>query len=118
MKNELLAGETITKSGVANLQRGVETVGGKLYLTNQRLVFESHAFNIQTGATIIPLSEVTETTPCWTKFLNLVPLAPNSLAIFTASEEQRFVLFGRKTWKAAIDQQRNQILPASANISE
>ena len=104
MKTEQLPGETSIKSGPANLQRGAETVGGKLYLTTHRLVFESHAFNLQTGATIIPLQEISETTPCWTKFLNLIPIAPNSLSVSTTSGERRFVLFGRMSWKAAIDE--------------
>ena len=45
-----------------------------------------------------------ETMLCWTKFLNLIPLAPNSIAICTSEGKQyRFVLFGRKDWKLAID---------------
>ena len=108
MKTELIDHETEIKSGFANLQRGAETVGGKLYLTNHRLIFESHALNIQTGTTIVPLQEISETTPCWTKFLNLIPLAPNSLSVSTPDGEKRFVLFGRKSWKQAIDDQRNQ----------
>ena len=108
MKTELLADEKITRSGVANLQRGAETVGGKLYLTNQRLVFESHALNVQTGTTIISLEEIVKTAPCWTKFLNLIPIAPNSLAVTTADAEKRFVLFGRSAWKVAIDEEKER----------
>ena len=106
MKTELNPNESVTKSGAANLQRGAETVGGKLFLTNERLIFEAHALNIQTGVTIVPLNGIQETTPCWTKFLNLLPLAPNSLAVKSTDDEWRFVLFGRKKWKAAIDSQR------------
>lgn len=104
MKTELLPNETVIKEGAANLQRGAETVGSKLFLTNQRLVFESHAFNIQTGATLIELAHIVKTALCWTKFLNLIPLAPNSLEVVTLQGEQhRFVLYGRKAWKLAID---------------
>lgn len=109
MKTELLADETVTKSGAANLQRGAETVGGKLYLTNRRLIFEAHSLNFQSGTTIVPLQEISETTPCWTRFLNLIPVAPNSLAVASSGTEKRFVLFGRKAWKIAIDEQRNQL---------
>ena len=109
MKTEMLTGETVTKSGAANMQRGPETVGGKLYLTNLRLIFESHAFNIQTGATIVALQDISETRRCWTKFLNLIPVAPNSLAVFSSGEEKRFVLFGRSAWKIEIDQQRQRM---------
>ena len=108
MKTELSSNETITRSGVASLQRGAETVGGKLYLTSHRLIFESHSFNIQTGATIISLAEISQTATCWTKFLNLFPIVPNSLAVLTSSGEKRFVLFGRKKWKLAIDRQMKQ----------
>jgi hypothetical protein len=107
MKTEMLTDETIVKKGVANLQRGAETVGGKLFLTNQRIVFESHSFNIQNGATVIPLAEVGETEFRWTKFLNLIPVAPNSLAVFTNEGiEHRFVLFGRAAWREAIKKQQ------------
>lgn len=104
MKTPYLPDETAVKDGVANLQRGSESVGGRLYLTNQRLVFESHALNIQTGATIIPLSTITGVRKCWTKFLNLIPLVPNSVAVSTREGEQyRFVAFGRQTWIEAIE---------------
>ena len=106
MKTSLLAGETFVKDGAANLQRGIETVGGRLHLTSQRLIFESHAFNIQTGATIIPLTSITGIGKCWTKFLNLIPLFPNSLAVTTREgKEYRFVTFGREGWMDAIEGQ-------------
>src|SRR5262245_9762271 len=37
MKTPLLADETPVKDGAANMQRGLETVGGWLYLTDMRL---------------------------------------------------------------------------------
>ncbi|MBI5543520.1 MAG: hypothetical protein HY901_06495 [Deltaproteobacteria bacterium] len=107
MKMALESGETILKEGAANLQRGAETVGGHLCLTEHRLVFESHRFNLQTGSTVIPLGEITVTRPCWTKFLNLIPLAPNSLAVSTAGgQEHKFVLYGRMAWRKSIDEAR------------
>jgi hypothetical protein len=104
MKTLYLPDEALVKDGAANLQRGSETVGGRLYLTNRRLVFESHALNIQTGATIIPLSAITGVRKCWTKFLNLIPLVPNSVAVSTKEGKQyHFVAFGRQTWIEAIE---------------
>ncbi len=104
MKTALRPNEEMLKSGPANLQRGIETVGGKLYLTNQRLIFESHKFNIQTGETLIALSDIQSIRKCWTKFLNLIPLFPNSLAVHTKQgKEYCFVLWNRKTWAAAIE---------------
>jgi len=106
MKITLNPNENLVREGAANLQRGAETVGGRLFLTDQRLVFQSHSFNIQTGATEIPLSQVRGTRLCWTRFLNLIPLLPNSLAVATSSgAEYRFAIFGRKEWATAIGAQ-------------
>ena len=103
MKTELNQNEKLVKKGGANLQKGVETVGGYLYLTNQRLIFEAHAINIQGGNTIIDLSDIESTEKCWTKFLNVIPLMPNSLAVNTKTgDEYRFVLFGRGAWQEKI----------------
>ena len=44
---ETLADETIIKEGGANHFKGKEGVGGKLVLTDKRLIFKSHKFNIQ-----------------------------------------------------------------------
>lgn len=106
MKSDLNPNESIVKEGPANLQKGIEAVGGRLFLTNQRVVFESHAMNIQAGVTEIPLGEVESIQPCWTKFLNLIPLMPNSLALQTrAGQEHKLVLFGRSKWKTEIENQ-------------
>jgi GRAM domain len=103
MNTPLNADEIILKDGPANLQRGAETVGGKVYLTSRWLVFEAHKFNLQRGATEIPLSDILSIAKCWTKFLNLIPVLPNSLAVTTnQGQEYRFVLFGRDAWEEAI----------------
>ena len=108
MKTELKPNEQIIRQGLANLQKGVETVGGKLYLTNQRLVFEAHKFNVQGGTTEIELSDIQSTEKCWTKFLGLIPLMPNSLAVHTKTgKEYRFVVFFRGSWAASIDSNKN-----------
>jgi hypothetical protein len=89
------------------LQRGIEAVGGWLYLTSKRLIFESHALNIQAGTTVIPLASITGARKCWTKFLNLIPLFPNSFAVATKEgKEYRFVTFGRQAWIDAIEVQK------------
>jgi len=108
METELKQNEQIIKQGAANLQKGLETVGGKLYLTNQRLVFEAHKINIQGGITEINLSEIQSSEKCWTKYLGYIPLIPNSLAVYTKEgKEYRFVLSGRGTWAAAIEANKN-----------
>ena len=103
MKTELRPGEQIAKDGLANLQKGWETVGGKLYLTDQRLIFEAHKFNVQGGTTEIDMSDVVTVDKCWTKFLNKIPLAPNSLAVRTnAGDDYKFVLNRRTVWATEI----------------
>jgi hypothetical protein len=107
MKTPLLPGESVVKEGAANMQRGIETVGGQLYLTGQRLIFEAHSFNLQTGATVISLTGVDGIRKCWTKFLNLIPVFPNSMAVSTNDgKEYRFVTFDRVAWIDTIDDQR------------
>ena len=101
-------GETLVREGAANLHRGWEAVGGHLYLTDQSLRFQSHAFNVQTGATEIPLSEIVSLRLCWTRFLGHIPIFPNSLAVTLADgNEHHFVVHGRKRWAEAIQRQLN-----------
>ena len=103
MNTRLRDDEELVREGGANLQRGIETAGGRLYLTTQRLIFEAHALNVQSGRTIVPLRDIEGVWPCWTKFLGLIPVFPNSLAVATAKGKTfRFVLFGRAEWAAAI----------------
>ena len=106
MAIELRTGEKLIHEGGANLHRGWEAVGGHLYLTSQRLLFQSHSFNVQTGNAEIPLAEVASLRLCWTKFLGIIPVFPNSLAIHTADgSEHRFVVQARQSWSDAIRQQ-------------
>jgi hypothetical protein len=103
MKTPLEPGELFVKSGPANMQRGWETVGGWLYLTSSRLVFESHVFNINTGATVIPLDTIADVSRSWTKFLDLIPLVPNAIVVLVNDkQEHRFTLWGRSAWAQAI----------------
>ncbi len=104
MKTALNINETLIKKSGANLQKGIETVGGHLYLTNQRLIFEAHAFNFQNKNTILGLSSIDSIEKCWTKLLNLIPIMPNSLVIKSKEgEEYKFVLFGRNAWEVKIN---------------
>ena len=109
MKTEFQEGETLLREGMANLQRGWETVGGKLYLTSERLIFESHRFNIQTGTTSISLKDVVSVRKCWTRLFGSLPLFPNSLAVETKNgKSAQIVLWGRTAWINAIESSRRQ----------
>lgn len=44
----------------ANLWRGIEAVGGRLSVSTDRLIFQPHAFNIQSSPIQIPLALVRE----------------------------------------------------------
>lgn len=104
MRTTLQNGEAIIKEGAANLQRNIESVGGKLYLTDRRLVFEPHKINIQGGIAEINLSSVECTRNCRTRFLGLVPTFQNSLAVCTKEgKEFRFVLRHREEWAELIN---------------
>ena len=101
--------ERLIREGAANMQRGLETVGGWLYLTNQRILFESHHFNVQTGPTEISLYHVLAARPAWTKFLGFLPIFPNSLVIFACDKEYSFVLSGREHWVSEISTHASQL---------
>lgn len=105
MKTKLLDNERIIKEGGANLQRNIETVGGKLYLTNLRLIWESHALNVQTGTVEILLPEIVAIEGGWTKLLGLIPLVPNAIVVYTKGRNYRITLFGKKDWIYKIQQE-------------
>jgi hypothetical protein len=102
MKTRLRDDEDILRDSMANMQRGVETAGGHLYLTTHRLIFEAHAFNIQSGVSVIPLRDVEGVEKCWTRFLGLIPIFPNSIAVATKDKTYRFVVPSRQEWIDAI----------------
>ena len=103
--------EKIIKKGSANIQRGIEQVGGKLYLTNERIIFKSHKFNFQSGNTEIKLENISSVNKSWTKFLGFIPLVPNSIKLSTKEGSKfRFVINGRSKWISAINKEINNKL--------
>jgi len=93
------------KEGPANLQRGLETVGGKLVLTKEALIFSPHDANFQRQKESIDLDSIQSVSRAWTKFLGFIPLLPNSLCVSTKNEDFYFVLSGRDAWALAIEGQ-------------
>lgn len=76
----------------ANLFRGKEAVGGRLHFEEQQMVFKSHAFNIQTGATTIIYTDIAGVHP--RKTLGLVP---NGISVILKTGiEYQFVVWNRK----------------------
>ena len=94
MNIELRNNESIIKQGSANHWQGWEAAGGRLFLTDQRLVFKSHRFNVQRHEISIELGEV-----AFVKARNNFLLVPNGMSIFLRNgHEERFVIWGRKDW--------------------
>jgi len=80
--------------GAANHFKGIEAVGGWLYLTPDEIIFNSHTINIQAHQTVIPLNKVAEVKPVLT-----LGIIPNGLLIKTKDGIiERFVVFNRKKW--------------------
>lgn len=103
---QLRPSEQPIHQGPANLQRGRESVGGRLFLTTQRLLFHPHACNVQRATIEIPLSSLVGTERVWTRLFGAVPVLPNSLAVrLDDSSVLRFVVHNRILWQRHIDEQ-------------
>lgn len=88
----LMENEQIYFDVLANLFRGIEAVGGKLMITDRRLIFKSHTFNIQTGTTEILIEEITEV-----KKRNTLRIIPNGISVTTKNGvEYNIVLWNRR----------------------
>jgi len=103
LKTTLREGETLLRHGAANMWRGIEAVGGRLYLTSQRLVFESHALNIQAGVTMIDLSRISAV-----RTRRTLMLVPNGIELLLEDGTTRkFVVWHRTRWLSAITRARS-----------
>ena len=88
------ANETILFDTGANHFKGAEAVGGKLYLTDKRLVFKSHMFNIQNHEFSINLSDIDKVDRY--KTLGLVN---NGLSVTTTGNKiEKFVVQQPDKW--------------------
>lgn len=86
--------ENILFETPANHFKGIEGVGGKLYLTNKRLVFKSHKLNIQNHELSIQLTDVKNVDRH--KTLGLVN---NGLTITTIDDKtEKFVVEQVENW--------------------
>jgi len=86
--------EEIKFQDMANLTKGFEKVGGKLLLTNERLLFVSHKFNIQSGITSINPKEIASV-----EKVKMMIFFDNGLKInMKDNTSHTFVVNERKTW--------------------
>lgn len=94
----LETGEKLLAEVPANLWRGWEAVGGKVYITDRRIRFESHPYNFQVGLSEILMSEVKGISR-----VNHLGLIPNGLLVETQKTiSYRFVVWNRERLIARI----------------
>ena len=75
----------------ANYFRGIEAVGGKLKITNRRLLFVPHFLNVQNDPIEIPMSDILSVTK-----RNTLGLIPNGLQINMKNfTHHKFVVWNR-----------------------
>ena len=92
-ENPCVDGERLLRQGPANHFRGWESVGGWLYLTDKRLLFKSHKFNVQNHELSLPLAEIVSAQPAMTAWI-----VPNGLKVDTGCGFERFVVSSRGDW--------------------
>jgi hypothetical protein len=95
--------EVAIKDGSANHYKGLEAVGGKLYLTNQRLKFKSHKLNIQVHEMEIPLNQIVSIE----KASGFLAFKQINVHVKDSTVE-KFVVNNREEWINAIMKQKNQ----------
>ncbi len=102
-------GEIILFETPANHFKGIEGVGGKLYLTNQRLVFQSHKFNFQNHRWSVSVSDIAKVDRYGTMgFIN------NGLFVITGNgQTERFVVEQPAEWLKQLVEINGLHTPAS-----
>ncbi|WP_084565892.1 GRAM domain-containing protein [Belliella pelovolcani] len=91
--------EEIAYVQAANLFRGIEGVGGQVFLTNKRLIFKGHKFNIQSGQKNFPYEDILRCEPRKTG-----GLIDNGMRLHTKSGEQHdFVINERDGFIAILN---------------
>lgn len=97
-------GESGLREGPANLFRGIESVGGWLWLTDRRLVFRSHAFALQSGESVWRLASIARAEPAMTMWI-----VPNGLRItLSDGTAHKLVVTDRSGWADAIETARTR----------
>ncbi len=76
--------------GLANHFVGMESVGGSLFITKDKLIFKSHSFNIHNHSIEILLKNINEV-----KTYNTLGIIPNGLKIIQKEKTDKFVVNSR-----------------------
>lgn len=103
MRTILNKDEILIKKGGANLEVGIETVGGHLYLTTYRLIFEPHKLNFNRKCIEIMIDDIEEIEKKWSKLFYIIPIYPNALSVYTVKREYIFIVFSNKKWANSIN---------------
>ena len=110
MQLQLKDDEQVIKQAEASYQMlsgSVPVEGGKLMLTNQRLVFVKYRNRSDSDLFCVDLPCIDTLQKKWTK-LFFLPIKPNSLQVFTLSKKKyNFVVEDRAEWLSAIKQQNS-----------
>lgn len=101
--------EYLVKEGKANYFTGQTSAGGKLYLTNKRLIFEGGMFNIGNNATMIRLEKISMVN---VSFPNILTIVAND-----GERDCKFAVNGKNDWSYEIKNQIEMLKtkPASSN---
>jgi len=95
--------ESLLYEGPASHGTGGTKIGGRLYLTNQRLIFKSNIFNLKASEWHVFLQDVLDVTPT-----NALGFVPNELSVKTKSSLDKFIVFERNKWLKLIQDARRQ----------
>ncbi len=94
----------VVYEGRANHFKGIEGVGGWLFLTPENLVFKSHSMNVQNHELMLSLNEIAEVKPAKT-----LGVLSNGLKLITGQKKiERFVVDGPDIWTQKINQLINK----------
>lgn len=89
--------EFIIRKGAATYLVPSEGVGGKLFLTNQRLFFEPHSFNFQRRERSIRLEQIVAIEAKYSDFIS------RKLSIYLTNKSvEELIVYKRKTWVSEI----------------
>jgi hypothetical protein len=100
--------ENVVKEGLANLWKGKEAVGGKLYLTEQSLVHKGHKMNIQGGNVEINLKDIDHLEFYTNKLFGLSIINNGLMVVDKGGNQYKFVVNKRDSWKDEIERLRKR----------
>lgn len=96
------------RAGPANHFKGIEAVGGRLWLTDSHLCFRSHGVNFQIHTQSFPLESIRSVKPCRTLWI-----LPNGLLVtLNDGVRHRFVVGRRREWATDVEFARRRRLEA------